>query len=289
MTLNYLQAGRIIYAIAMIAFGTICIGYVDFLNSLQPVPATLPGYSTLAVLTGLVLLLSGLAILADRRTRTAGLAVAAVLVLGIVLLHIPSGFTNPSLLRSPWWIRNFESLALAGAALILAGLASGPARESWVRAGRIAFGVSLPVFGVLHFVYPGSVAILVSASPVPYPWPMVWAYLTGAGHFVAGVAIAAGVLPRLAAIVAGFMYASWALTLHLPRVIDHPAARSVDNPAGYAGNRQELTSTFVCVAFWGAAWIVAGSLAKREVGRRSQPIGVPSEGGNPPVAEHSRR
>ena len=71
----------------------------------------------------------------------------------------------------------------------------------------------------------------------------------------AGVAIATGVLVRPAAILAGFMYASWALTLHLPRIIDHPT--------GFQGYRPELTSLFVCVAFWGAAWIVAGSVTKQ--------------------------
>jgi uncharacterized membrane protein YphA (DoxX/SURF4 family) len=175
-------------------------------------------------------------------------------MLWIVLLHVPSAFTDPSLLRSPWWIRTFESLALAGAALIMAGLAGNPARQSWVRAGRITFGISLPVFGTLHFIYPENVAALVALSPAGYPWPLFWAYLTGVGHFAAGVAIVTGVWSRLAAILAGIMYASWALTLHLPRIID--------NPDTYSGDRPELTSLFVCVAIWGAAWIVAGSLAK---------------------------
>jgi len=168
---------------------------------------------------------------------------------------IYSAFIDPGLLRSPWWIRTSETLALAGAALILAGFAADPVREKWVRAGRIAFGVSLPVFGILHFIYPDSVAALVALSPVSYPWPLFWAYLTGAGHLAAGLAIATGVLPRLAALLAGIMYASWVFTLHLPRIID--------NPDTYSGNYRELTSLFVCVAFWGAAWIVAAASADR--------------------------
>jgi hypothetical protein len=64
------------------------------------------------------------------------------------------------------------------------------------------------------------------------------------------------------------MYASWALTLHLPRVIDPPPARTPDFPAGYGGDRGEITSLFVCVGFWGAAWIVAASLAKRSAATR---------------------
>lgn len=246
---DYLLSGRFIYAIAMLGFGAVCLVYVDFLSSLQPVPESMPGYRALAVVTGVVLVSAGLGILTGIRLQAAALTLVAVFALGIVLLHVPSAFTNPVLLRSPWWIRTFESLAIAGAALILAGTTSDPVRESWVRAGRILFGISLPVFGALHFIYADNVASLV---PGWYPWPLFWAYLTGVGHTAAGIAIAAGVGARLAATLAGFMYASWALTLHLARVMDHPPT--------YAGDRRELTSLFVCVAFWGAAWIVAASV-----------------------------
>lgn len=263
---NLLLPGRVLYAGAMVGFGAVCVAYVDFLNSLQPVPAWLPGYRILAVLTGAVLVIAGLG--TGIKVKPAALALAALFASGIVLLHIPGAVSDPELLRSPFWIRTFESLALAGAALILAGLASHPVRASWLRMGRALFGISLPVFGVLHFIYPASVAALVAAEPIPFPWPMFWAYLTGAGHFAAGIAIAFDVMARTAATVAGAMYASWLFALHLPRVLDNPVARSVENPAGYAGDRQELTSTLVCLAFWGAAWIVAGSLSKAEVGTR---------------------
>ena len=263
-----LLSGRVLYAGAMVGFGVVCVAYVDFLNSLQPVPTWLPGYRILAVLTGAVLVIAGLATGIKVKVQPAALALAALFASGIAVLHIPGAFSDPELLYSPFWIRTFESLALAGAALILAGLASHPVRASWLRMGRALFGISLPVFGVLHFIYPASVAALVAAEPIPFPWPMFWAYLTGAGHFAAGIAIAFDVMARTAATVAGAMYASWLFALHLPRVLDNPVARSVENPAGYAGDRQELTSTLVCLAFWGAAWIVAGSLSKAEVGTR---------------------
>jgi uncharacterized membrane protein YphA (DoxX/SURF4 family) len=252
--------GRVLYAAAVAAFGILCLVYVEFIKSLQPVPSSLPGHDVVALLCGIVLLLAGIGLLLNLRPVTAALTLAGVWTLGIVVLLIPSAFTNPELLRSPWWIRTFETLGLAGAAVMVAGLASVPIRESWIRTGRIALGISLPVFGVLHFVYPASVAALVALSPVGYPWPMFWAYLTGTGHFLAGVAIASGVLARPAAVLAGFMYGSWALTLHLPRIVDHPAT--------YSGNRGELTSLSVCVAFWGSAWLVAGAMEALPADRR---------------------
>lgn len=266
MRVGFLLPGRVLYAVAIVGFGVVCLVYLDFLNSLQPVPAWVPGYRFLALLTGAILVIVGIAIGVNVKVKPAALAVAVLFASGIVVLHIPGAFSNPELLRSPFWIRTFESLALVGAALILAGLASHPVRESWSRTGRVVFGLSLPVFGMLHFIYPASVAALIAADPIPFPWPMFWAYLTGTGHFLAGIAIACDVMARMAATLAGVMYASWLFALHLPRVFDNPVARSAENPAGYAGDRQELTSTLVCLAFWGTAWIVAGSLSKAKGG-----------------------
>ncbi len=260
MRAYYLPAGRVLFATSIAGFGIICLAWTDFVNSLQPVPAWIPGYTTLAVLTGLFLLAAGVALLASYKVYPLAAALAAFLAAWIVLLHIPSAFTNPELLRSPWWIRTFECLALAGAALVLAGMHSNPARGQWIRTGRLAFGLSLPVFGILHFIYGEPTALLI---PDWYPWPLFLAYLAGAGHVAAGVAIVTGAWPRLAAILAGYMFAVWALTLHLPRVLDHPLLPSVESPAGYNGDRPEFTSLFVCVAFWGAAWIVAGAFPRK--------------------------
>jgi uncharacterized membrane protein YphA (DoxX/SURF4 family) len=261
----FFWAGRVLFGIAIAALGVICLYFRDFIHSLQPVPAGIPGYETLSLLTGILLVGAGFAIISGVRARPLALLLAILLVVGIPLLHVPGAMLDPELLRSPFWIRSFESLALAGAALILAGRAGEPYRPSWVNAGRFAFGFSLPVFGILHFVYPENVAALVATATPVLPWPLFWAYLTGAGHLAAGVAIGTQIGARWASILAGFMYASFALLLHIPRIIDHPAARSVDNPAGYGGDRGELTSLAVCVAFWGAAWIIAGSLGPRRI------------------------
>jgi uncharacterized membrane protein YphA (DoxX/SURF4 family) len=261
MNPGFLSApGRIMFAVAITGFGILCLGYVDFVSALQPVPASVPGYHALALLTGAILLASGVAILAGIGTGVAARVLIVLFVSWIVLLHVPSAFLQPALLRSPWWIRTFESLAFAGAALILAARASTPVRATWIRYGRIAFGVGLPVFGVLHLVYPGSVASLV---PPWYPWPMFWAYFTGFAQIAAGAALLVGILPRLAATLAGVMYGTWALTLHIPRSWCRAFGPCEFMPevAGLQGSRPGLTSLFVAIGMCGAAWTVAGSLA----------------------------
>src|SRR5690606_743086 len=131
-----------------------------------------------------------------------------------ILLHIPSAFLEPRLLRSPWWIRTFESLVLASGGLILAARANAVVRTEWIERACTVAGLSLPVFGALHLIYPTNTASLV---PPWYPFPLFWAVFTGLAQIAAGLAIAGRVLPRLAAGLAGLMYGMWALTLHIPR------------------------------------------------------------------------
>jgi uncharacterized membrane protein len=118
----------------------------------------------------------------------------------------------------------------------------------------------MPVFGVLHLIYPESIAALV---PPWYPWPMFWAYFTGVAQVAAGVAIASGVSARPASILAGTMYGMWGLTLHIPRVWCRVAVPCgfVDIPTGFAAARGGLTSLFVAFAMCGSAWIVSAGIA----------------------------
>lgn len=245
-----LSAGRIVFAIAIVGFGVGCLVHVDFIHQLQPVPLWMPAYRLLAVLNGIALIAGGLAILADFKLREAALGVAGLLAAGTVLLQPPGAFADPSLLRSPWWVRTFEAVALAGGALVLAGRARLPPSEAWTRLGRILFGVSLPVFGILHLYYAEGTATLV---PAWYPVPLFWAMFTGVAHFAAGVSITEeGPLARLAATLIGVMFATFVLTLHIPSQLE------------YADARAEQTSLLVAVGMCGAAWIVAGSLSSRD-------------------------
>jgi len=246
-----LVSGRLVFAAAMAGFGIVSVVFVDFVRQLQPVSlfvhASTPGYAPLAILTGVILVAAGIAIGANQRTFQAAAVLAAFFASWVVFLQIPSAFAFPALLRSPWWIRTFETVVLAGAALILAGQARRPERDGWIRTGRLLVGVSLPVFGVLHLIYPESVAALV---PAFYPWPMFLAYFTGAAKIAAGIAIAANVLARLAATLIAVQYALYALTLHIPR-------QFIEQPAGHQPNG--ITSMFIAIAFCGVGLIVAGS------------------------------
>lgn len=269
MKASLFGAGRLIFGCAILGFGLVGLLYIDFLNSLQPVPEWMPGYRPIAALNGAALAAAGLAIVFDRRARIAALAIVAFFAACVLLLHVPSAFTRPELLRSPWWIRTFESVALAGGAATLAGLRGVRADGRWLRSGRIAFGLALPVFGILHLIYGEGTASLV---PPWYPAPLFWAYFTGVAQIVGGLAIAFAVLPRLAATLAGVMYGTWALTLHVPRVWCRlwGPCDFLDVPGGLEAARGGITSLFVAVGMCGAAWLVAGGCREAGTGGRDR-------------------
>lgn len=244
----------------VIGFAVLALTFVDSVHQLQPLDLFLAkGFlrSALSTLTGGLLFVVGLSILTGYRVDRFASILGLFFVLWIITLQIPSAFLAPQLLRSPWWVRTFETLALAGGALVLAGAARTDNRERFLNAGRVFFGISLPVFGVLHLVYSENVATLV---PDFYPWPLFWAYFTGTANIVAGIAIASGKLARPAALLTGAMYATYAVTLHIPRAITVHMPQLTGDATALQGARAGLTSMFIAIGMWGTGWIVGASI-----------------------------
>src|SRR5262249_40070011 len=140
----------------------------------------------------------GIGLLTHRFARLAATALAAMLLLWVVLLYLPLVFVATAA-----WIGMFETFAIFGGVWILGATlpVTGP-RRSWdgivdkgPTLGRICFGISLPVFGLSHFIYHDFVA---SWVPKWIPFPQFWAWFTGFAHAAAGLAILANVKTRLA-------------------------------------------------------------------------------------------
>lgn len=254
-------AGRVVLAVAIAAIGAVSLGFAEYVSGLQPLPADLPGHSAIAIASGAALLLCGLGMLSIKTARIAALSFAVLMLAACLLIHLPILLDNVRIGYS--WVRLFEPLALAGAALTLAASLGAARRQmkdptTMITAGRWLFGISLPVFAATHFIYPEIVASLI---PAWIPARLFLAYFTGAAHLFAGLAIASNILARLAATLAGAMYGSWALILHLPRV------------AADSGNQGEITSLFMAVALCGAAWLIAGSARTSEAALQTRSYG----------------
>lgn len=235
--------GRLLFAATAAALGAQHLLLLNFVPGLEAAADTMPLRIALSVIYGLALLVGGLSVLLGVRPRQgANLLCLAFLLLFLLLQLSPLLYfiTNGNA-----WTRAFESLAMAAAAAMVAGQHwRGAFGRGSVLAARIAFGLSLVVFGALHFIYLEFVATLV---PAWIPARVFWAGFVGACFLAAGFAIVTGIKARLAAVWTGAMFAGFTFLLHIPLVVFN--ARSPG----------QWTSMFVALLMWGGAWIVAGS------------------------------
>ena len=232
---------RLIYGLGAIGLGVLGFVVGDFALQWQPVPKGVPGREALAYVSAALLLAGGLATVWSRTAAWGALALGVMYGVWVVVLHMPNALANrPNDLAA--WNAVAEALALSLGGLAGWGIAQ---RPDWSeRAGRL-FGLCPVIFGLAHFGYAKFTASMI---PGWLPAPLFFAYLTGACHMAGGLALIAGVVPRLAATLLAAMYATFALILHLPRVIAAP------------DERIEWTMLFIAVSLTGAAWIVRSTV-----------------------------
>ena len=245
---NPFDAGRTIFTIAFAGLGAQCLVRSNAVPALEPVSAA-PALPIIGLVTGLVLIAAAIAMLRRSTAQYGAAIIAAMLLLWVALLHIPALAAAPK--NGGEWTGAFESLALGGAALLLFGLS---AREHSTHAlasraatvGRMMYGISMPAFGVLHFLYIPYVAFV---TPNWIPAHVFFAYATGVAHIASGVSLLTGVLSRIAAWCTAAMFGSWVLIVHAPRVVRDPHAPS------------EWTSMLIAVGMCGGALLIASALS----------------------------
>jgi uncharacterized membrane protein YphA (DoxX/SURF4 family) len=245
-----LKIGWISLAVSALGLGVLGFITGDFALNWQPVPPSVPGRTMLAYLIAGLFLFLGAGLLVDRYRHQFTIAIAVAFLVWAVLLHGPGVVVDP--LNVLPWLGFTERLQVAAGALMLAAtqVPGTPFARRGMLIGRISFGACLPIFGISHWAYPQFTADMI---PAFIPAHLFWAYFTGVGHFAAGVAILANVLPRVAAILFAVMVSGFVLLLHVPRVIGEPASRS------------EWTMLVIAMTMTAAAWCAAGSLARNKV------------------------
>jgi len=248
------RLGRYLIGFAATALGVQSLWLAIYVGRLQPIPDWVPGHDAIAYLTGAFLLAVGILILIGKWARLAAALLSLELLGWFLVLYLPQLVAHP---MGSAWTGAFETFALFGGTWLLAALLPAEGHrprfnrvvDRGATLGRLCFGVSLPVFGIAHFVYHDFVA---SWVPKWIPYPLFWAWFTGACHFAAGVAIVINVLARLAATLAGIMYGSWVLIVHIPRVMAAPH------------DAFEWNGIFVASMLCGSALLVAGAAATRK-------------------------
>jgi len=210
--MNY---NAVTYAAAAILLGAVGIWFGDFAMQWQAVPKWIPAMPW-AYVSGGILAAGGVLILA-RQEKVGALILAAFFGLWVVVFHLPPTLTK-AIGSIGAWNAPAESGFLTAGGLALFALHS-THREKLALFARLLAGASAVVFGFAHFNY---IDFTASMVPAWIPFKTFWAWATGAGHLLAGVALLSGIRARLAAGCEAAMMASFALLLHLPRVVAAP-------------------------------------------------------------------
>jgi uncharacterized membrane protein YphA (DoxX/SURF4 family) len=244
---NSLRLATAVFGAAMIGFGAVSLVLRDAVPSIEPLPASLSAHAFIGIVSGVVLIVTGLALVIGRWTSQAAITLATFLSVWVVALHLPrlvAAPTNPGV-----WVPAAEAIAIAAAAWVLvSALRTG---EVWPRVALVArmiFGATLVAFGFSHHLYHQYVE---SVIPGWIPAHKFFTYATGTAHAAAGLSLISGIKARLAATLLALMFGSWVVVLHIPRVI---AAQ---------GNKDEWTSLFVAVAMCGGSWIISRAGARQ--------------------------
>ncbi|MGH7995085.1 MAG: DoxX family membrane protein [Opitutaceae bacterium] len=238
------RLGHVLLAVGLCGIGALDLRYADFALNWQPVPAGLPLRPYLACGSGALLILCAAGTFIRPISGTALSALAWVTLSWLALMEAPRVAVHP--LNEGDWLGFCETLMLTAGTWLLRIRREGRGGRA-LRAGQIAFGASLPLIGLSHFMYARSAVGLV---PTWLPMRLGLVYLTGAAHVAAGAAVLLGVIPLVAATAEAAMLTCFVLLIHLPGIVHDPTGR--------------LPWTMLCIAtaYVGAAWLAAGSFRK---------------------------
>ena len=232
------QAGRVIFALSMAAFGVQYVIYGAFKSGIGPPWAV--GASLWSYAGGLLLIAAGAGLVNERAGRTCALVLGIGLFVSDLIYFLPRSVADPS--SGDVRTGVFEILTMSGAALSIAGALSrgNETARLWIIVGRAFFGVSMIVFGIDHFLYASFVA---SLAPDWIPGHLFWTYFTAVGFVAGGIGIGVNFRSRLSGTALGLMFFLWVAVLHAPRV------------ALASNNANEWTSMFVALAMCGASCV----------------------------------
>ncbi len=216
--MDWKRASHLFFAVTMIAMGLIGLfggGFAPIWNS---VPPSLSGRQFLAYLCAVVSLATGAGLLAKRS------AAPAALILFLTLLAWTVAFKFRFIIQAPLEEVSYQScgenaVLIASAWVLYVEFAKGrgfPAGDVGLRFAYLLYGLALIAFGLSHFFYLQMTAPLV---PTWLPGHVFWAYFTGSVYLVTGLAIAAGLAPRFAAMAAAVQIALITLLVWGPMVL----------------------------------------------------------------------
>ena len=232
----------------------------------QPLPTAIPLRELLTYAVAVVILVASAGLCVART------AVGGVLILGAyqavsAALAVPQWIAKP--LSVGAWYPFCEAMTPLAAAVTLYVMLrhSGPRFERTrgervgLRSAQVVFALTCVFYGLSHFVYAAYTATLVPAWLLDR---LLLAYVTGACHVGAGLAIILGFVPRLAAALEAAMMSLFGLAVWVPSFFAHP------RPSWAMSRSQQWSELVVTFLLAVAAWVVMLSFSAWHSDRASR-------------------
>jgi len=255
------QPGITLLSVGLIALGALSVMYRDFAYTWQPVP-TFPGREVVALACGLFMIVASIALL-FRASAAIAVRVIFPFLLAWQCLKVPSLIAMPRI-EGVWLGVGEIAMLFAGGWVLFARLSdlensaffSHITGAKGFRIAQIIFGLAVLPVGLSHIVYAKITASLV---PSWLPFRMGFAYLTGIGQMVCGLAILFSIWPRIAALIETGMLALFAFLVWGPDTWIAATPKMAGAPAGL---RFPLTAFLITWVIGASALLVAGDGAE---------------------------
>lgn len=235
--------GPTLFAVSLAVFGAEHFAFAK--NVAELVPAWIPGRLFWALFVGASLTAAALSIAARKLSGLAGLLLAFMLLLFVVLMHIPGIAAGPH--NRIIWVVGLRDLAFAGGALSLATWKP-RYRHATITLARLFIAVAVVFFAVEQFLHPQFVpgVPLEMLTPGWIPAHSWWGYLTAVVYTVAGVSLLTNRQAYSAAAWLGTMVLLLVLLIYLPILLANP--KDVGNGLNYFFDTLMFGGAVLCLA-----------------------------------------
>lgn len=243
--------GRCLLAIAAASVGILALAYGDYAPAWHAFPGWVPGREICIEGLAVSLLAASAALCVPRMSIPALGGIGAYYLIWAVIASTPI-FAAPFGIGA--WYGTVEALTALAGVVVLYSTMRPKTPSLAARAAEIVFGLTCVFYGWSHFVYADYTAAMV---PAWLPGGLALAYVTGACHIAAGLALIAGVLARLAATLEAVMMSLFGLLVWVPTFL------IADKPKWATPPQNHWTELVVNLVLAAAAWSVALSLKPR--------------------------
>jgi uncharacterized membrane protein len=243
--------GRIFYGLAIAGIGLMHFLYEGFRPIILPLAAeVVRNYSFAVYVVGAYILVSGIFIVAGKKTHAVTTVLGIAFLLFLLFGHLPIRLLTDLEIRESW-IDTIKLLALSGGAFVISETVSyrlsDKAQKYFHRLtqlGSYFFAVMLILFGTAHLISPMKISELV---PKYIPFPIFWTLIGGIALIGSGLCIFFKYQLRTVSILLAIMLFLWLLMLHLYYAFHFPEFQDGENIIG----------SLQCLAFCGIALTVS--------------------------------